>query len=207
MSQSLLWGQQRRSPLFDAEDIWQIRKNHGKNCNQEGLLPRTERKQLGSAVTLPGGAHGSFQSVLVCPTRVSVHLQHYRRADWFLRLGQLDLHLLIHRSLGVPHHRHPVRPQRQHLFTSLLPCVDPWVFAYHIVPQRLTFSELCLFDSGSRLPTLLMDKYISLHATPRPSSPLMALKSSSPTTSPQTPSSSTGLLPLLITMFIATFPT
>ncbi|KAI4303643.1 hypothetical protein MLD38_039248 [Melastoma candidum] len=51
-------------------------------------------------------------------------------------------------------------PDDSALFSSLLPNVDPLVFAYHIVPQRLAFSELCLFDSGSHLPTLLLDKYI-----------------------------------------------
>ncbi|GAB2279072.1 hypothetical protein Dimus_013732 [Dionaea muscipula] len=36
--------------------------------------------------------------------------------------------------------------------------VDPLVFPYHVVPQRLTFSELSLFPVDSRLPTLIPGK-------------------------------------------------
>ncbi|WCJ24421.1 Fasciclin-like arabinogalactan family protein [Euphorbia peplus] len=38
--------------------------------------------------------------------------------------------------------------------------VDPFIFPYHIVPQRLTFSDLCEFNRSSRLPTLLVSKSI-----------------------------------------------
>ncbi|XP_022720781.1 fasciclin-like arabinogalactan protein 19 [Durio zibethinus] len=37
---------------------------------------------------------------------------------------------------------------------------DPFVVPYHIVPQRLTFSQLTLFKPFSRLPTLLPSKSI-----------------------------------------------
>ncbi|KAK9267828.1 hypothetical protein L1049_010264 [Liquidambar formosana] len=37
---------------------------------------------------------------------------------------------------------------------------DPFIFPYHIVPQRLSFSDLQLFKIKSRLPTLLPDKSI-----------------------------------------------
>ncbi|KAL5578136.1 hypothetical protein UlMin_019835 [Ulmus minor] len=38
--------------------------------------------------------------------------------------------------------------------------VDPLTFAYHIVPHRLSFSELRLFSTNSRLPTLFPGKSI-----------------------------------------------
>ncbi|KAJ0082597.1 hypothetical protein Patl1_11593 [Pistacia atlantica] len=38
--------------------------------------------------------------------------------------------------------------------------MDPFILAYHIVPQRLTFSDLCLLKPFSRLPTLLPTKSI-----------------------------------------------
>ncbi|KAE8675644.1 Splicing factor 3B subunit 5/RDS3 complex subunit 10 [Hibiscus syriacus] len=38
--------------------------------------------------------------------------------------------------------------------------VDPLIIPYHIVPQRLTFSQLALFKPFSRLPTLLPSKSI-----------------------------------------------
>ncbi|OWM63724.1 hypothetical protein CDL15_Pgr005986 [Punica granatum] len=38
--------------------------------------------------------------------------------------------------------------------------IDPLRFSYHIVPQRLSFSDLMLFPINSRLPTLLLDKSI-----------------------------------------------
>ncbi|XP_044479423.1 uncharacterized protein LOC123206320 [Mangifera indica] len=38
--------------------------------------------------------------------------------------------------------------------------MDPFTFAYHVVPQRLTFSDLCLLKPLSRLPTLLPTKSI-----------------------------------------------
>ncbi|XP_057949041.1 FAS1 domain-containing protein SELMODRAFT_448915-like [Malania oleifera] len=37
---------------------------------------------------------------------------------------------------------------------------DPFIFPYHIVPQRLTFSDLQLFPINSRLPTLLPNSSI-----------------------------------------------
>uniref|UniRef100_A0A803L5J6 FAS1 domain-containing protein n=1 Tax=Chenopodium quinoa TaxID=63459 RepID=A0A803L5J6_CHEQI len=36
--------------------------------------------------------------------------------------------------------------------------VDPLLFSYHIVPRRLTFSELRQLPNGARLPTLLPRK-------------------------------------------------
>ncbi|OWM66942.1 hypothetical protein CDL15_Pgr008111 [Punica granatum] len=52
-----------------------------------------------------------------------------------------------------------------HLSSSLpdprvVEAVDPFLFAYHIVPQRLSYSDLMLFPINSRLPTLLLDKSI-----------------------------------------------
>lgn len=39
--------------------------------------------------------------------------------------------------------------------------IDPFLFLYHIVPQRLTFNDLCLFTApNTRLPTLLPTKSI-----------------------------------------------
>lgn len=35
------------------------------------------------------------------------------------------------------------------------PPMDPLLFPYHVVPQRLTFSDLLLFKPDTRLPTLL----------------------------------------------------
>ncbi|XP_028782032.1 FAS1 domain-containing protein SELMODRAFT_448915-like [Neltuma alba] len=35
------------------------------------------------------------------------------------------------------------------------PAMDPLLFPYHIVPQRLSFSDLLLFKPNTRLPTLL----------------------------------------------------
>ncbi|MED6195499.1 hypothetical protein PIB30_038445 [Stylosanthes scabra] len=40
--------------------------------------------------------------------------------------------------------------------------VDPFLFPYHVVPQRLTFSDLLLFRRNARLPTLLPGKSISV---------------------------------------------
>ncbi|MED6179391.1 hypothetical protein PIB30_000504 [Stylosanthes scabra] len=40
--------------------------------------------------------------------------------------------------------------------------VDPFLFPYHMVPQRLTFSDLLLFRRNARLPTLLPGKSISV---------------------------------------------
>lgn len=42
------------------------------------------------------------------------------------------------------------------------PLVDPLLFSYHVVPQRLSFSDLMLFPINSRLPTLLLDKAITI---------------------------------------------
>ncbi|GMH31038.1 hypothetical protein Nepgr_032881 [Nepenthes gracilis] len=47
----------------------------------------------------------------------------------------------------------PIRSRSSPLLTF-----DPFVFPYHIVPQRLTFSDLQLFPVNSRLPTLLPGK-------------------------------------------------
>ncbi|CAL9016119.1 unnamed protein product [Prunus brigantina] len=41
-----------------------------------------------------------------------------------------------------------------------MPTTDPFMFPYHVVPQRLIFSELQLFEPKSRLPTLLPGKSI-----------------------------------------------
>ncbi|KAJ6887306.1 hypothetical protein NC651_027600 [Populus alba x Populus x berolinensis] len=35
---------------------------------------------------------------------------------------------------------------------------DPFIFPYHIVPQRLAFADLQQFKAFSRLPTLILDK-------------------------------------------------
>ncbi|KAK7328520.1 hypothetical protein VNO77_22629 [Canavalia gladiata] len=43
-----------------------------------------------------------------------------------------------------------------------LPPPDPFLFPYHIVPQRLTFSDLLLLPQHARLPTLLHGKSISV---------------------------------------------
>ncbi|KAL6201582.1 hypothetical protein ACLB2K_025295 [Fragaria x ananassa] len=43
---------------------------------------------------------------------------------------------------------------------SRLPVADPFLLPYHVVPQRLTFADLCLFKNSSRLPTLLPGKFI-----------------------------------------------
>ncbi|XP_057431274.1 FAS1 domain-containing protein SELMODRAFT_448915-like [Lotus japonicus] len=40
--------------------------------------------------------------------------------------------------------------------------LDPTLFPYHVVPQRLTFSDLLLFPLHSRLPTLLPGKSIAV---------------------------------------------
>ncbi|KAM6575243.1 hypothetical protein CsatA_023570 [Cannabis sativa] len=37
---------------------------------------------------------------------------------------------------------------------------DPLIFPYHVVPQRLSFAELLLFQTNTRLPTLLPGKSI-----------------------------------------------
>ncbi|KAF3443910.1 hypothetical protein FNV43_RR13600 [Rhamnella rubrinervis] len=37
---------------------------------------------------------------------------------------------------------------------------DPFMFPYHVIPQRLSFSDLQLFKSNTRLPTLLPGKSI-----------------------------------------------
>ncbi|GAB4829463.1 hypothetical protein Ancab_019135 [Ancistrocladus abbreviatus] len=42
--------------------------------------------------------------------------------------------------------------------SSPLLSFDPFVFLYHIVPQRLSFSDLLLFHVNARLPTLLPGK-------------------------------------------------
>ncbi|KAK8494908.1 hypothetical protein V6N13_028982 [Hibiscus sabdariffa] len=44
--------------------------------------------------------------------------------------------------------------------TSAAASVDHLIIPYHIVPQRLTFSQLALFKPFSRLPTLLPSKSI-----------------------------------------------
>ncbi|KAI4299850.1 hypothetical protein L6164_033272 [Bauhinia variegata] len=42
------------------------------------------------------------------------------------------------------------------------PAVDPFLFPYHIVPQRLVFSDLLLFKANSRIPTLLPGNSITI---------------------------------------------
>ncbi|XVE91053.1 hypothetical protein DITRI_Ditri20bG0125300 [Diplodiscus trichospermus] len=49
--------------------------------------------------------------------------------------------------------------------SSTTPGFDPFVVPYHIVPQRLTFSELTLFKPFSRLPTLLPSRSILITNT------------------------------------------
>ncbi|KAE8706326.1 Splicing factor 3B subunit 5/RDS3 complex subunit 10 [Hibiscus syriacus] len=44
--------------------------------------------------------------------------------------------------------------------TTAAAAADPLINPYHIVPQRLTFSQLALFKPLSRLPTLLPSKSI-----------------------------------------------
>ncbi|KAM1484613.1 hypothetical protein TB2_035732 [Malus domestica] len=46
-----------------------------------------------------------------------------------------------------------------------LPTTDPFMFPYHVVPQRLSFADLQLFKPGSRLPTLLPGKSILITNT------------------------------------------
>ncbi|XP_024199955.2 proline-rich protein 36-like, partial [Rosa chinensis] len=41
-----------------------------------------------------------------------------------------------------------------------VPAADPFLLPYHVVPQRLTFADLRLFKTNSRLPTLLPGKFI-----------------------------------------------
>ncbi|KAM5587307.1 FAS1 domain-containing protein [Rosa sericea] len=43
---------------------------------------------------------------------------------------------------------------------SRVPQNDPFLLPYHVVPQRLTFADLRLFKTNSRLPTLLPGKFI-----------------------------------------------
>ncbi|XP_062014619.1 FAS1 domain-containing protein SELMODRAFT_448915-like [Rosa rugosa] len=43
---------------------------------------------------------------------------------------------------------------------SRVPAADPFLLPYHVVPQRLTFADLRLFKTNSRLPTLLPGKFI-----------------------------------------------
>ncbi|KAK6150176.1 hypothetical protein DH2020_017701 [Rehmannia glutinosa] len=43
---------------------------------------------------------------------------------------------------------------------NLTPNINPFLIPYHIVPQRLTFSDLQQFMTRTRLPTLLPGKYI-----------------------------------------------
>nr|POE84861.1 fas1 domain-containing protein [Quercus suber] len=43
--------------------------------------------------------------------------------------------------------------------------MDPLLLPYHIVPQRLSFSDLLLFNTNTRLPTLLPDKTILITNT------------------------------------------
>ncbi|KAK9747819.1 hypothetical protein RND81_02G016100 [Saponaria officinalis] len=42
--------------------------------------------------------------------------------------------------------------------STVLTFIDPLLFPYHIIPHRFVFSELRLFPSGARLPTLLAGK-------------------------------------------------
>ncbi|KAL9678586.1 hypothetical protein QQ045_016433 [Rhodiola kirilowii] len=42
---------------------------------------------------------------------------------------------------------------------------DPFLFLYHVVPNRLSFSDLCLFRHNTRLPTLLPTKSILITNT------------------------------------------
>ncbi|KAK8465956.1 LOW QUALITY PROTEIN: hypothetical protein PHAVU_009G218400 [Phaseolus vulgaris] len=51
------------------------------------------------------------------------------------------------------------------------PPPDPLLLPYHVVPQRLPFSDLLLLPRRARLPTLLADKTISVTDNSPPTSP------------------------------------
>ncbi|KAF7803936.1 FAS1 domain-containing protein [Senna tora] len=53
-------------------------------------------------------------------------------------------------------------PQDGRDFISDHPVMDPLLFPYHVVPQRLSFSDLLLFKPHTRLPTLLPAMSISI---------------------------------------------
>ncbi|XP_030970546.1 formin-like protein 14 [Quercus lobata] len=56
-------------------------------------------------------------------------------------------------------------PQDQDGSLNMNTNVDPFLLPYHIVPQRLSFSDLLLFNTNTRLPTLLPDKTILITNT------------------------------------------
>ncbi|KAJ9168424.1 hypothetical protein P3X46_019949 [Hevea brasiliensis] len=52
----------------------------------------------------------------------------------------------------------PADDSRSPISTTMT--IDPFIFSYHIVPQRLSFADLRQFKLYSRLPTLLPSKHI-----------------------------------------------
>ncbi|KAL0011916.1 hypothetical protein SO802_007024 [Lithocarpus litseifolius] len=56
-------------------------------------------------------------------------------------------------------------PQDQDGSLNMNTNMDPLLLPYHIVPQRLSFSDLLLFNTNTRLPTLLPDKTILITNT------------------------------------------
>nr|XP_004488217.1 uncharacterized protein LOC101511067 [Cicer arietinum] len=62
---------------------------------------------------------------------------------------------LLTLTLFIPQNQQSSQPPS----SSIL---DPFTFPYHIIPQRLTFSDLLLLPRYSRLPTLLPGKTIAV---------------------------------------------
>ncbi|CAL0304887.1 unnamed protein product [Lupinus luteus] len=59
-------------------------------------------------------------------------------------------------TLFIPHHNTFFHNNKNN------PPLDPFLFPYHIIPQRLTFSDLLLLPSTTNLPTLLPYRTISV---------------------------------------------
>ncbi|XVF23071.1 hypothetical protein REPUB_Repub13aG0006400 [Reevesia pubescens] len=90
--------------------------------------------------------------------------------NWVNMLSASDLFLMLPLSatLFVPSDYALIFPFPDPLPTdptSSTAAIDPLILPYHIVPQRLTFSQLTLFNPFSRLPTLLPSKSILITNT------------------------------------------
>ncbi|KAE9604572.1 putative FAS1 domain-containing protein [Lupinus albus] len=59
-------------------------------------------------------------------------------------------------TLFIPHHNTFFHNNNNH------PPLDPFLFPYHVIPQRLTFSDLLLLPPTTNLPTLLPYRTISV---------------------------------------------
>ncbi|XP_021298441.1 fasciclin-like arabinogalactan protein 21 [Herrania umbratica] len=85
--------------------------------------------------------------------------------SWANMLSASDVFMLpLSATLFVPSDDY-LFPLPGQVPTSSTAAFDPLILPYHIVPQRLTFSQLTLFKPFSRLPTLLPSKSILITNT------------------------------------------